>query len=347
MTRGTDAAKRGCIRGRLAESAPLGGSTSIVGLLLLTLALAISPARAQTHPSFAATGSIESEGGIISIGTAATGVVQRLGVMPGDHVRAGQELFAIDCAPVDANLRQLTAQAAASEAVDERVRNGSRLAEIAVGEANLGVARARAEEAADALRRAQALQVGISVTQAALLQVQRDARITSAQVEDAQAKLYLLRSGSRDEDIAEADARRNAAAAALEEARAKLAQCSVASPIDGVVVSRSVSVGQFVSSAVPVILLQLARDGAFGVRAQVDEAHIADLCPQQRVAVSLPGAGSPLAGAVSRRIRPAGRAKAPSAASRSWCGSISRRRISWREKPQRCASRAAGPESGQ
>jgi multidrug resistance efflux pump len=304
---------RGCIRRHLAGLVPFGGFPSIAGSLLL--ALIMSPAHAQTRSPFTASGTVEPEGGILSIGTAATGVVERLGVMPGDHVRAGQELFAIDCAPLDADLRQLAAQAAAAKAVDERVRNGSRLAEIAVGEANLGVARARAEEAGEALRRAQALQVGISVTQAALLQVQRDARISSAQVEDAQAKLDLLRSGSRDEDIAEADARRDAAAAAFEEARAKLAQCRVASPVDGVVVSRPVSVGQFVSSAVPVTLLRLVRDGAFRVRAEVDEAHIADLCAQQRVAVSLPGAGSPLAGAVSRIIplvgempHPAGRA---------------------------------------
>ena len=84
----------------------------------------------------------------------------------------------IDCAPLEADVKALAGQAQAAQAVDERVRNGSRPQEIAVGEANVGVAKARAEEAAEALRRAQALQLGISVTQAVMLQVERDARIS-------------------------------------------------------------------------------------------------------------------------------------------------------------------------
>src|SRR5262249_15113065 len=148
---------------------------------------------------------------------------------------------------------------------------------------------ARAEEAADALRRAQLLQIGISVTQAAFLQIQRDARISAAQLEDARARLDLLRSGSREEDIAEADAKRDAAMAAVEEAKARLAQCSVASPIDGVVVARFASVGQLVSTAEPKVLMQIENDKTIVLRVDVDETHFADLCLGQHAAATTAG----------------------------------------------------------
>jgi len=231
---------------------------------------------AQGHSGFSAPGFVEPADGVLSIGTAATGVIASMVGGPGDHIRQGQQLLRIDCAPLEAQVKSLAAQSLAAQAVADRVRNGPRQAEIAVGEANLGVARARADEAADALRRAQLLQIGISVTQATFLQIQRDARISAAQLEDARAKLDLLRSGSREEDIAEADARRDAASAALDEAKAKLAQCAVASPIDGVIVARLASVGQLVSTARPMVLMQIENDGKLNLRVDVEEGHLAD-----------------------------------------------------------------------
>ena len=284
----------------------------IRGLLsaLGTIAIAGIAARpcvalAQSGGSpFRAEGVVVPEGGVLSIGTAATGVVERIVGGPGQPVRLGEELVKVDCAPLEASVKSLAGQSAAAQAADDRVRNGPRPAEIAVGEANLGVAKARAEEAADALRRAQGLQVGISVTQAAKFQIERAAKISAAQLADAQARLDLLRSGSRAEDIAEADARRDAAAAALEEAKARLAQCSVPSPIDGVVVARFVSKGQFVSAAVPVVLLELENDRSLAIRAALEAVRFAELCRGQRASVTAPGDAQGMAATVERIAPP-------------------------------------------
>jgi multidrug resistance efflux pump len=180
------------------------------------------------------------------------------------------------------------------------VRNGPRPEEIAVGEANVGVAKARAEEAADDLQRAQRLQIGTSITQAARFQIERAARIADAQLEDALAKFKLLRIGSRAEDITEADARRDAAKAALDEAKARLAQCSVASPIDGIVLARFGSQGQFVSAAVPMVLLEIADDRSLAINAEIDEARLSELCVGQQASVSVPGQTEDLPASVAR-----------------------------------------------
>ena len=275
-----------------------------LGLALCCPPQSFAQTSPQPHAAFTARGFVEPADGVLSIGTAATGVIERIAEGAGERIHAGDELLQIDCSPLAADVQSLAAQAEAAQAADERVRNGSRPQEIAVGEANVGVARARAEEAAEALRRAQALQLGISVTQAVMLQVERDARITSAQLEDARARLDLLRSGSREEDVAEADARRDASAAAADAARARLAQCTVRSPIDGVVLQRLASRGQFVTSAVPSVLLRIANDKALGVRTEVEPAHLNDVCVHQRASIVGGGAMAGELGASVARIAP-------------------------------------------
>jgi multidrug resistance efflux pump len=192
------------------------------------------------------------------IGTAATAVVKEVLLEPGVRVRAGDLLVALDCRPIEAELEARRALLASSEALAERARNGPRVEEIAVAEAAVGYSTARAEEARRTFERTQALREGVSVTQARVLETQRDARITAAQLEEARARLALLRAGTRVEEVADAKARRDAAAAQMAETQARLDQCFVRAPVDGAVVEIFVTPGQLVSSAVPTPLLSFA-----------------------------------------------------------------------------------------
>jgi multidrug resistance efflux pump len=66
-------------------------------------------------------------------------------------------------------------------------------------------------------------------------QAERDAHMAEAMLAEVRAKLALLKAGSREEDVAEARARRDAAKARLEETAARLAYCTVDAPISGVI----------------------------------------------------------------------------------------------------------------
>jgi HlyD family secretion protein len=212
---------------------------------------ALAASGAATAP-----GDAPTVGKTLLLGVAVSGVVAKLLVPDGAHVDAGQALLQIDCRPLEAEIKMRTADGDAAEAAYERARNGSRPDDIAIGEANVGVARARAEESADTYARLRALTEGVSVTRAQLLEGRRDARITAAQLEDSLKRLALLQAGSREEDIAEALGKRNAAAAALDEARARLDQCSLRAPVAGTA-RFDVTLGQFVSVAVPTTLVRL------------------------------------------------------------------------------------------
>jgi len=219
--------------------------------LTAALALIASQAAAQTPDS--------GKSRALSLGVARSGVVQSIPVQDGAHVAAGALIARLDCRPLEKEIAYRAASLAAAEANFERVRNGPRPEEVAIGEAGLGVADARADEARAALERANAMPLNVAITRAQLLVVERDARIATAQLLDARKKLALLRAGSRAEDIAEAQAKREAAAAFLDEAKAELDQCDVRAPVPGTV-RVIATLGQFFSAYAPAPIAQLTAD---------------------------------------------------------------------------------------
>src|SRR3954447_4613354 len=264
---------------------------AILVLGVATFSILSSGARAQNaHSPFSARGRVEAANGILPIGTAATATVREVLVREGARVQAGQLLVTLDCRPIEADLAARKAQLAAAEAVLNRVRNGARPDEIAVGVAAVGYSTARAEEAQKTFERTQALHEGVTVTRARILETQRDARISAAQLEEARAKLALLRAGSGEEDVSEAYARRTAAAPQAAEAEARLAQCSVRAPADGAIVEVLATPGQLVSAAIPVALVKMVQDGALQVRAEIPARDRAKVFAGQGAAVTVEGA---------------------------------------------------------
>jgi multidrug resistance efflux pump len=218
-------------------------------LFAVALPLSASAAFAQTEP----------QRPTMALGVAESGVVRAIDAADGAHVDAGQVLVELDCQPLRKEVDVRAANLSAADAVYERVVNGPRPEEIAIGEANVGVALARAEEARATLDRAHGLVVGVSITLAQLLVDERDSRVADAVLMDARKKLALLKAGSRFEDIAEAKARRDSASALLDEGKAELDQCSVRVPAAGTV-KVLVTLGQFVSTYAPTTLVQLTPD---------------------------------------------------------------------------------------
>jgi HlyD family secretion protein len=256
-------------------------------------AYAESSAQTTTTTKVAVTapGRVEGATDVMLVGTAASGTIAQLLVHEGARVGSGQPLVRIECAIIQKELDARNSSFAATEAVLARVLQGPRPEEIAIGVANVALAEARAEEAGLSLRR-DSPSGGITITEAQLDQSKRDARIAAAQLDEARAKLALLRAGSRREDIVEAKSMRDAAKALVEEAQTRLDHCSVRAPADGVVLSIHVTPGQFISAAVPVTLLRLIDDSERRVRAEVDERDLAKICAKQSAVVtaeSFPG----------------------------------------------------------
>jgi HlyD family secretion protein len=236
-----------------------------------------------------ARGQIEGGSDLFSLGTSATGTISQLLVKPGDHVQTGQPLLRVDCRALEGEVAARKSDLAASEAAFARVTHGSRPEEIAIGEANVNLANARLHEAQKEFDRAQALHEGVTVTRVQIDQAERDARMAEAMLAEVRAKLVLLKVGSREEDIVEAHARRDAAQSRLDEAAAQLAYCTVAAPIAGVILSTRVSPGQLVSSMAPATLITMVDDSKRRARIFVAERDISRICPGEQGQIAVDG----------------------------------------------------------
>jgi HlyD family secretion protein len=255
--------------------------TTAMCAAVLIASLAFGATALTQNSNFVAPGRVEGAGPALSIGVAAAGIVDEVTVREGSRVRAGETLIKLDCRPTEADVRARNAQLEAAQAAFDRARNGSRPDEIAVGEAVVGYSQARADEAQKALDRTEALKEGVTVTTAHILEVQRDASISTAQLAEARARLSLLRAGSREEDIRRAKALRDAAEADLDSDRARLDQCTVRAPVDGTVIDVLANKGQYLSLAVPQPLLHLVQDGPLRVRAEVEVHDASRVCASQ------------------------------------------------------------------
>ena len=204
-------------------------------------------------------GAAAAEPKVFSLGAPVSAVVAKILVADGAHVAAGQPLVALDCRPQQARIQAAAGKLAAADANYRRVKNGPRPEEVAIGEAGVGQAKARADEAADAFARARALTMGVTITRAQFLEAQRDARMSAAALNDAQKQLALLHAGSRQEDIDEAKGLLDRAEGKLAVEKAKLDQCTVTAPAAGVV-EILVSPGQLMSLYAPAPVARLTPD---------------------------------------------------------------------------------------
>jgi multidrug resistance efflux pump len=245
-----------------------------------------SAANCQSANVLAVHGRIEGGGEILSLGAPTTGTISQVLVKAGDHVQAGQSLLKVECRDLESEILARQSDLAAAEAIFVRVSSGSRPEEIAIGEANVNMALARLQEAQKGFDRAQALHEGVTITRVQIDQAERDARMASAMLEEVRAKLVLLKVGSREEDIAEARSRRDAAKARLEAAAARLSYCTVPAPISGAVLSVRVGQGQLVSLMAPATLITMVDDSKRRARVFIAERDASRICSGEPAAVS-------------------------------------------------------------
>jgi len=114
----------------------------------------------------------------------------------------------------------------------------------------------------------------------------RKEQIEQARAAMVQAKEHfrLLRNGSRKEDIEQARARLELTKAALAEAETRLSYATVNSPLSGVVLSKNVEPGEYVSAGTPIVTV--ADLDNIWVRAYINETDLGRVKVGQRARVT-------------------------------------------------------------
>jgi HlyD family secretion protein len=217
----------------------------------------------------------------VQVGSQVSGTVQELGADFNSQVRRGQVIARLDPAIFQAQVENsranvVNAEAAVAAALTE-INNQK--ANLNAAKSNLEVTRVQRDDAAALVKRYQELKNVLSGRDLEAAQAQANA--AAARYEQAAAQVGQVEAAN-----ASAKAKVDQAKASVAQAKAQLQQSQVnldhsiiTSPIDGVVVSRSVDVGQTVAASLSApTLFTIANDlTKMQVLASIDEADVGQI----------------------------------------------------------------------
>lgn len=210
----------------------------------------------------------------VSIGSVTTDRVIGVPVSEGQRVQRGQLLIELDSSDESAALAQARSALAQAEA---RLRQISELG-LPAAEQALQQAEANARQAKAQHERTVALRDKGFVGAAQVDDTRRNLEVTESQVRSARLQVDSNRRGGS--DLALASAAMEQARANVGSAEARLAQCFIRAPADGVLIGRAVEPGNVVAPGRE--LLALAPDGETQIVVQLDERHLARLSIGQK-----------------------------------------------------------------
>src|SRR5215216_5087791 len=236
--------------------------------------------RGNVDVSVSATGTVQAVT-TVQVGSQVSGTVQWLGADFNSQVKRGQVIARLDPAifqaQVDNARANVTNAEAAVQAAETEIVNQK--ANLTASKANQDVARVQRDDAISVAKRYQEIKNVIPSRDIESAQAQANA--AAARYEQATAQVGQVQAGN-----ATAKAKLEQAKASLAQARAQLQQASVnldhsiiTSPIDGVVVSRTVDVGQTVAASLQApTLFTIANDlTKMQVLASIDEADVGQI----------------------------------------------------------------------
>ena len=262
----------------------------VAALLVTLLALYLLRNMLLGTPTkvYAATGgelvqSVVASGRVISpqrvtVALQGSGRVLRVAVAEGQAVELGQLLIELDNSDSRASLAQASAAVAQAQAKLRQLGELSQpLAMQTLAQAQAGVVQAR-----KTLSRNRDLVAQGFISQAAVDDAQRAVDVAASQVASALVQVKTNAAGGSDVLLAEAALRQAQAGQQL--ARVKLDQGQVIAPSSGVLISRSVEVGDIVQLGKA--LMVLAASGQTQILIQIDEKNLSKIALDQKAYVS-------------------------------------------------------------
>jgi HlyD family secretion protein len=201
-------------------------------------------------------------------------------------VRKGQVLAEVENADLRAALAQTQAVVARRQAELDKLNNGARAEEREKAAAQLAAARALEDRAHRNLARKAPLAATGIESRSTLDQAVAGAAEAEAQRQAMNAQRALIEAAPRPEDVRIAEAELAEAQANVAVIQAQIDKTIILSPIDGVVLSRQKHAGEAVTNLPPTVIVHVGDVSRLRVRADVDEADVADIAVGQHASVT-------------------------------------------------------------
>jgi multidrug resistance efflux pump len=236
----------------------------------------------------AAPGRVEGRDDTVEVGASADGVLRAVQVREGQHVKSGQLLGELDC--IDRRASIGVAEAEITEAASKLavIERGPREDDLAAGVAHREAAEAELTEAATYLSRMEALAKKDEIPKLLYDQAVRRKDTATAQVREANAQIDKLKNGATQEDRSQARAVVASAKQRLSQTKAKVEQCQILSPQNGVILRVHARPGEAYSTSNPRPLFEITDDSQIRIRAEIDQQDRAAISVGQNAEVNVP-----------------------------------------------------------
>jgi HlyD family secretion protein len=225
----------------------------------------------------------------VQVGSQVSGQIEELYADFNSIVKRGQLLARLDSRNLQAQVENSRANVAGAQA---RVRSAeaelkTQAANLQSSKANLEVARVARDNTAVLFKRASELAEGGVASKNDFDNAKANADSAQAKYEQAQAAVAQTeaQSNASAAQVEQANAQLQQAVADLNSAELNLGYCNIYSPVDGVVISRNVDVGQTIAASLQSpTLFSIANDlSHMQVNANIDEADIGNISDQADV----------------------------------------------------------------
>ena len=240
----------------------------------------IEPSHAPFAHSVAGSGMVEPQTENIAIGSQVPGVVTKVLVEVGQHVKAGDPLFELDDRIQQADLKARQATAAAAESELTQMQRRPRPEEVPVAEAQVAEMEANLIARRDSLDRAKRLSASRVLTDEDVVSREQEYQKAEAQLARMKAQLKLLKAGTWQYDLLMQQAALDEALAKIEQTKAEIAQRTVRALVDGEVLQVNVRPGEFVAAPSNQALIVLGNVDLLHVRVDIDEHDIHRFLPE-------------------------------------------------------------------
>src|SRR5262245_50301303 len=236
--------------------------------------------KGNVEVNVSATGTVQAVT-TVQVGSQVSGTVSWLGADFNSQVTKGQIIARLDPAIFQAQVENAKANVvnaeAAVAAADTEINNQK--ANLAASKSNLEVTRVQRDDAAALVKRYEELKNVLSGRDLEAAKAQANAAAARYEQAVAQVGQVQAANASAKAKVDQAKASVAQAKAQLQQQQANLDHSIIASPIDGVVVSRSVDVGQTVAASLSApTLFTIANDlTKMQVLASIDEADVGQI----------------------------------------------------------------------
>lgn len=224
------------------------------------------------------------------------GTLEFLSVKAGDRVKKGQAVGVLTRSDLEAQKERDSLGVLKAEAQLSDLASGARSQEIEDARAMVNSAQASYDKANSDFSRTRELHRGGATSASELEKAETSLKIYKNQLESAKAKLSLLQSGSRRDQVEAARAELERSKAVLKASEILLEDTKITSPLDGTVVTRNYEPGEYIPAGAPVATVADLND--LWIRIYISTDDLPKISLGQQVSFSVSGIDEEYSGTI-------------------------------------------------